>query len=68
MSWLASELESDLLNTVDWGRNGLTNFNAEKTQLFLFNHLNNSGVFDVKMDGSVLDEKASLKMLELTLI
>ena len=53
---------------MDWGRNGLTNFNAEKTQLFLFNHLNNSGVFDVKMDGSVLDEKASLKMLELTLI
>ena len=30
---LASELESDLQDTVDWGRKWLVNFNAGKTQL-----------------------------------
>ena len=30
---LASELESDLGDTVDWGRKWLVDFNAEKTQL-----------------------------------
>ena len=30
---LASELESDLRDTVDWGRKWLVDFNARKTQL-----------------------------------
>ena len=30
---LASELESDLRDTVDWGRKWLVDFSAEKTQL-----------------------------------
>ena len=30
---LASELESDLRDTVHWGRKWLVDFNAEKTQL-----------------------------------
>ena len=30
---LASELESDLKETVDWGRKWLVDFNAGKTQL-----------------------------------
>ena len=34
---LASELESDLRDTVDWGRKKLVDFNAGKTQLVLFN-------------------------------
>ena len=33
---LASELESDLQDTVDWGRKWLVDFNAGKTQLVLF--------------------------------
>ena len=33
---LASELESDLRETVDWGRKWLVGFNAGKTQLVLF--------------------------------
>ena len=37
-----------------------------KTQLVSFDRPNNSGSIDVKMDGSVLEEKASFKMLGLT--
>ena len=63
---LASELESDLRNTVDWGRKWLVDFNAGKTQLVSFDLSKNTGVIDVKMDGSVLEEKTSYKMLGLT--
>ena len=34
---LASKLESDLRDTVDWGRRWLVEFNAGKTQLVLLN-------------------------------
>ena len=54
---LASEVESDLQNTVDWGKKWLVDFNAEKTQLVLFDQSNNTDAVDVKIDGSVLDEK-----------
>ena len=63
---LASELESDLGDTVDWGRKWLVDFNAGKTQLGLFDRSKNTGATDVKMDGSVLEEKTSFKMLGLT--
>ena len=63
---LASELESDLRNTVDWGRKWFVDFNAGKTQLVLFDRSKNTGAIDVKMDGSVLEEKTSFKMLGLT--
>ena len=43
---LASELESDLQDTVDWGRKWL-DFNAGKTQLVLFDRANNTGAIDV---------------------
>ena len=33
---LASELESDLQDTVNWGKKWLVDFNAGKTQLVLF--------------------------------
>ena len=62
---LSSELESDLRDTVDWGRKWLLDFNAGKTQLVLFDRYKNSGAIDVKMDGSVLEEKTSFKMLGL---
>ena len=54
---IASELESDLWDTVDWGKKWLTDFNAGKTQLVLFDWSNNTGSIDVKMDGYVLEEK-----------
>ena len=63
---LASELESDLRDTVDWGRKWLVDFNAGKTQLVSFDQSNNTGAIDVKMDGSVLEKKSSFKMLGLT--
>ena len=64
---LASELESDQQDTVDWGRKWLVDFNAGKTQLVLFDWCKNTGAIDVKMDGSILEEKTSFKMLGLTL-
>ena len=63
---LVSELESDLPDTVDWGKKWLVDFNAGKTQLASFDRSNNNGSIDVKMDGSVLEEKSSFKMLGLT--
>ena len=63
---MASELESDLRDTVDWGKKRLVDFNAGKTQLVSFGRSNNTGAIDVKLDGSVVEEKSSFKMLELT--
>ena len=63
---LASELESDLRDTVDWGRKWLVNFHAGKTELVSFDRSKNIGDIDVKMDGSILAEKTSFKMLWLT--
>ena len=59
---LASELESDLQDTVDRGRKWVVYFKAGKTQLVSFDQSNNTGVGNVKMDGSVFEEK-SFKML-----
>ena len=62
---MASELDSDLQDTVDWGKKWLVDFKAGKTQLVLFYWSNNTGSIDVKIDGSVLEEKSSFKMLGL---
>ena len=53
---LASELEFDLQDTVDWGRKWLVDLNAGKTQLVSFDRSKDTGAIDVKMDGSVLEE------------
>ena len=63
---MASELESGLRDTVDWGRKWLVDFNAGKTQLASNNRSNSTGAINVKMDVSVLEEKSSFKMLALT--
>ena len=47
---LASELESDLEDSVDWDRKCLVDFNAGKTQLVLFDRSKNTGA-------SILEEK-----------
>ena len=62
---LISELESDLRDTVVWGKKWLVDFNAGKTQLVSFDWSNNNGSIDVKMGGSILKEKSSFKMLVL---
>ena len=54
---LASELESDLWDTVDLGTKWLVDFSAGKTQVVSFDWSSNNGSIDVKMDGSVLEEK-----------
>ena len=51
---------------MDWGRKGLVDVNAGKSQLFSFDQSNNTGAIYVKMDGFVLEEKSSFKMLGLT--
>ena len=61
---LVSEHESDLRDTVDWGRKLLVNSNGRKTQLVLFDQSNSTGAFNVKTDGPVLEEKSSFKTLE----
>ena len=62
---LASELESDLRDTVVWGKKWLVDFKALKTQLVSFDRFNITGAVDVKMYGSALEEKSSFKMLGL---
>ena len=44
----------------------LVDFNAGTTQLVSLDQSNNTGAIDVKMDGSVFEEKSSFKMLGLT--
>ena len=63
---LASEPESELRDTVDWGRMWLVDFNAGKTQLVSFDRSNNTGAIYVKMDESPLEEKSSFNVLGLT--
>ena len=63
---LAFELESDLQDTVDWGKKWLVDFNAGETQLVSFDWSNDNGYIDVKMGGSILEEKSFFKMQRLT--
>ena len=52
LEW-ASELESDLRDTADWGRKLLVDFSVGKTQLVSFDQSNSTDAIDVKMNGSV---------------
>ena len=51
---------------MDWSRKWLVDFNARKTHLVSFDQCNNTGAIDVKMDGSVLEENLSFKILGLS--
>ena len=55
-----------IYKTLFWGRKWLVDFNAGKNQLVLFDRSNKTGAIDVKMNGSVLGEKPSCKVLGLT--
>ena len=59
---MLSKLESDQQDNLDWDRKCLVDLNAGKTQLVLFDLSNNTGAVDVKMGGSVLEEKSSFKI------
>ena len=48
------------------GKKWLVDFNAGKTQLISFDRSNNNGSIDVKMGGSILEERSLFKMLGLT--
>ena len=52
---LASELESDLRDTVDWVKKWLVDFNAGKTQRVSFDQSNNNGSIDVKIHDVICD-------------
>ena len=56
LNWLLN-LESDLRDTVVWGKKWLVDFNARKTQLLSFDRSNSNGSINMKIDGSVLEEK-----------
>ena len=49
---------------MDWDRQLLVDFNAGKT--VLFGQSNNTDAIEVKMDGSIVEEKSSCKMLGLS--
>ena len=51
---------------MDWGRKWLVDFSVGKTQLVSFDRSSNTGAVDVKMDGSILEEKSSFMMMGLT--
>ena len=48
-----------------WGKKWLGDFNAGKSHIVLIDQSNNTGAIDLMMDGSVLEEISSFKMLGL---
>ena len=51
---------------MDWGKKWLVDFNAGEMQVVSFDRSSNNGSIDVKMDGSVFEEKSSFRMLGLS--
>ena len=51
---------------LNWGWKWLVDLNSRKLQLVSFHRFNSSGAIDVQMNGSVLMEKSSIKMLQLS--
>ena len=49
-----SELESNLVDTVDWGTKWLVDFSSGKAQIVSFDWAHNAGAIDLKMDRSVI--------------
>ena len=60
-----AELQSNLRDTVDWDRKWLIDFNAWKTQIVSLDQSYNTGAIELKMNGSVLEEKSCFKILGL---
>ena len=62
---LSCEGESDINDTMDWGRKWLVSISVRKSQLVLF-HRKITGAIYVKMDGSTHNGKLCYKMLGFT--
>ena len=58
---LASELKSDLRNTVDWDKKWLVDFKTGKTKLVSLDQSNNDCSIDVKMVGLLLRKNNLLR-------
>lgn len=52
-----------IFEILDWGRKWFINFNACKTQLFLFDYLNNYGAIDLMMNMPVLHNESTFNVL-----
>ena len=63
---LALQLVSNLRDMVNWDRKWLVNFNAQKNQVVSFDLLYNYDAIDMKMNGSVTENKSSYKLLALS--
>ena len=50
---------------MECGRKWLVDFNTGKTQLVVFDWYKNSAAIDVKMNGSVIEEKLAFKICSL---
>ena len=59
---MASNFDSDLQDTIEWGRKRLVDFSVGKIQIVSFDRSNNCGNIDTKM---VLSEKSYLMRLGL---
>ena len=64
--FIPSVIRHLIYETLDLAKKWLVDFSAGKTHLVSFHRSNNNGSIDVKMDGSVQEEKSSFKMLGLT--
>ena len=64
---LASEPESDIRETVNWGKKWLADFSSGKTHLVSFDKSYNTATTDVKLDGSAHDKNSSFIVPGLTL-
>ena len=51
---------------MDWDKKCLVDFSAGKTQLVSYDWSSSTACIDVKMDGSLLEEKSPFEMLGLT--
>ena len=65
LNWL---LNLNLVWSMNWGKKWLVDLNAGKTQLVSFHLSNIIDSIDVKIDGSLLYEKLSFKILGLTFL
>ena len=64
LNWLLNL--NQIYKTLGWSKKWIVDFIARETQLVLFDQSNNNCFIDVKMDGSVLEEKSPFKILGLT--
>ena len=64
---MSAELESDLRDTVEWGKRWQITFNAGKTHLVSFHHWVNSGNIGIRMGEKMLEEESSFRMLGLSI-